>query len=481
MLKDAFAELVAECAHLGRLPKPIIVRPKGAGYEIVDGEHGWRAAVALDWPAVPCEIVDVDDFEARRETYKRNQHGSHHKVREGQLFRQMMTVRGLSRRDFAKNIGVSEGTIRNALLYDAAAALRNGYAFEQLTVRQVRAYLRLPRVLADAWLECGAELWALPDGSKTTRRESRAHQSSSLGEHEDDNLGTQHWFSWLAEARLLEFFPRCSNAPAFRKGMEQLEKWDCWERGWCVNGLTRSRLRPYTVHHFRAEWVVRESYMMDFALDANLDPSTTPPGFILSADEFAAVIQDAPIRGDDTSELFDSRLRAAIQAKSGRAPTRGRTQVLLQEIETLAPDYIKESRLPLHEQHAVWKTADGPLTTLTAGEIEGVRRKLARLERLDRRPGEDLAGAVGRAFSLASREKEARAQYEASTEAELAVLVARAFPLYDADTDSEAIATLAATLGGLTKVELIVLAQVAEKWVWEGAMVVLLRTLRDGG
>src|SRR5690606_29130015 len=80
MTDDEFAELVAEVRHLGRLPKPVVVRPNGDGYVIVDGEHGWRAAQEVGLPEITCEVIEVDDFEAMRQTYKRNQHGQHNPV-----------------------------------------------------------------------------------------------------------------------------------------------------------------------------------------------------------------------------------------------------------------------------------------------------------------------------------------------------------------------------------------------------------------
>ena len=118
MSDERFAELVEEVKHLGRLPKPVVVRTNGDGkYTIVDGEHGWRAAREAGLSEVAAEVVEADDFEARRQTYKRNQHGEHDPVLLGRMFRQMMDERGLSQRALAKKIAVSEGTIRNALLY----------------------------------------------------------------------------------------------------------------------------------------------------------------------------------------------------------------------------------------------------------------------------------------------------------------------------------------------------------------------------
>src|SRR5262245_31921214 len=86
MEPDEFQELLTEVNHLGRLPKPVVVRPNGEGYLIVDGEHGWRAAKAAGLPSVPCEVIDADDFEAMRQTYKRNQHGTHHPALLGRMF-----------------------------------------------------------------------------------------------------------------------------------------------------------------------------------------------------------------------------------------------------------------------------------------------------------------------------------------------------------------------------------------------------------
>jgi ParB/RepB/Spo0J family partition protein len=227
MTDDEFAELVTEVRHLGRLPKPIIVRPRGPRYVIVDGEHGWRAATEAGVSEVSCEIAQVDDFEAMRQTYKRNQHGTHRPVRLGQMFRRMMAERALSQRALAKDIDVSDGTIRNALDYAAAADhLRNSYAGGQghvadgyvedqisgLSVREVRAYLQLPDALRRPWLESGADLKTV-DGCQ------------------------------YLDPTLLEWWPK---RVEFAKALRQVRQWAQWEYHWCVGGLTREQLRPYS-------------------------------------------------------------------------------------------------------------------------------------------------------------------------------------------------------------------------------------------
>ena len=170
MTREEFAELVEEVRHLGRLPKPVVVREVEGGYLIVDGEHGWRAACEVGQAEIPCEVIEADDFEAMRQTYKRNQHGTHDRVALGQMFRRMMDERSISNRQLAKEINVSEGTIRNGLLFAEAAELRNRYAlsrsnqdwraesdwyFKDVTVRQARLYTALPEAIRDRWLNAG--------------------------------------------------------------------------------------------------------------------------------------------------------------------------------------------------------------------------------------------------------------------------------------------------------------------------------------
>lgn len=166
-----FAELVAEVRHLGRLPKPVIARRDCDGLVIVDGEHGWRAACEVGLDVIPVEIIEADDFEAMRQTYKRNQHGTHDPVRLGQMFRAMLDQRELSVRALAKEIEVCDGTIRNALAYADAAALRNSYAFSKLSIRQVRAYLQLPAPIRDWWVDAEADLKAFKAALEPVTRE----------------------------------------------------------------------------------------------------------------------------------------------------------------------------------------------------------------------------------------------------------------------------------------------------------------------
>jgi ParB-like chromosome segregation protein Spo0J len=184
MSDEEFGEYLAEVRRLGRLPKPIVVRQNGeCHYDIVDGEYALRAAKEVGLEDVPCEVIDADEFEARRQCLKRNQHGRTNPVRLGRMFREMMDLRKLSLRELEQEIKPSEGTIRNALLFAEGAELRNRYAPEgaedkiaRLTVKQVRAYVNLPESERDRWLDDGADLAAIqasgPGGASQDKPEA---------------------------------------------------------------------------------------------------------------------------------------------------------------------------------------------------------------------------------------------------------------------------------------------------------------------
>jgi len=68
MTEEEFQGLKESIRNAGFLEEnPILARPNGDGaYEIVHGEHRWRAAKELGIKEVPCEVREIDDLEANR-------------------------------------------------------------------------------------------------------------------------------------------------------------------------------------------------------------------------------------------------------------------------------------------------------------------------------------------------------------------------------------------------------------------------------
>jgi ParB/RepB/Spo0J family partition protein len=459
MTTEQMAELVAEVRHLGRLPKPVIVRPNGAGYVIVDGEHGWRAAQTVGLTDVPCEIVEVDEFEARRQTFKRNQHGTHNPLRLGQMFQQMMADRSLSQRALAAEIEVSEGTVRNALVYAEAATLRNGYAaapreappVETLSVRQVRAYVKLPPGIGHLWLDCGADLAAL-FGQSDLDGIDRALKG--------DHIRHSFDYSWLETKGLIPYVHGNKYA-GFTRAIKQMREWANWESRYCRHGLTIDMVRPYTEHYFRHAWAVREPFLMDRALSLVLNPDTRPPSFRLTPTEFAATLQppDSDVEGD-SGEKFYERLQLTVVTKTGYLPQTSfdvQHKLLRAEVEATAPDYIRASGLRLEMKAALWNASlewDDSGQAVTPEDLETAKRALASLSTLNRQHDESPDEAVKRHLHAHLRRTRLVEAHSLLTELEMANALARQLALYDEDKDRAAILRVVETLMRLTKGEL---------------------------
>jgi ParB-like chromosome segregation protein Spo0J/DNA-binding XRE family transcriptional regulator len=164
---DQRAQLVAEVKWLGKLLKPAVCREDDGQLVIIDGEHNWRAALEAGLSEIPVEILELQaedetrtnfaDFEARRQTFVRNLSGTWHKVRLGRMFVEMLnTLRVSSNRELAQFLGISEGTVRNMILYNTAARMCAGRencpdedAIAAMGVRQVRELIARLEGLAD--------------------------------------------------------------------------------------------------------------------------------------------------------------------------------------------------------------------------------------------------------------------------------------------------------------------------------------------
>ncbi len=352
MSDEEFAELVAEVRHLGRLPKPVVVRRKGDGWEIVDGEHSWRAAQETGLTDVPCEVIDADDFESMRQTYKRNQHGTHDSVRLGRMFRQMTEARGLSQRALAKEINVSEGTVRNAMVYAEAAHLRNGYArasepeaqgaeareIAELSVREARAYVALPAHVRDIWLDSGAELKSLWQATQVTVKDLEGKQQRY---DLSDTTDRDSWAELVEVGLAVGLRPEAFVASARRAFQMLFWRLDIAD---VVPGVD-AYIQPVAELGLDVEWL---DYIPSRVIDGDVQ-------FILTPERWVALLRGGVDRSDDPTEqkaIILASLRTELR-KAGIA-LEDVTDPRIAEVMTIvrgAPDFIEQADLSLEEKY----------------------------------------------------------------------------------------------------------------------------------
>jgi len=414
MTDSEFAEFVAEIKHLGRLPKPIVVRPGNDDeFIIIDGEHALKAAEAVGLAEADCEVIIVDDFEAMRQTYKRNQHGTHNKILLGQMFQRMAKERGLSLRNLAKEVEVSDGTIRNTFEYTKAVKVRNSYAgkgdgedtegkIAGLSLRQVKYYNRLPEEIANLWLDSGL------DGCLDILTLWRAFYNPKIkNEKEADRLKEYNWptpeeylFSKskeLADTGLLQYAKRVWNSDSFVAAIKQVEDWTKWENGYFfhfgdIEWYSREEFRKYARYYYEKIWPFSgDCCRMEYALNILIEPGTesSPARFRLTPEEFDAVVKQMAQYSKEAGNVinvdtFREYFSLAIYEKTGKKVDTKcdvRTQFMKAEIERGAPDYIRESALAfVADKYVLWKTVEelqkeNPEDTAT---IEQIAHELAK-------------------------------------------------------------------------------------------------------
>lgn len=85
MTERTFNHLKKEYKRVGFL-QPILARPIGDYYEIIDGEHRWKAAKLLGLDTIPAVIVELTDEQAKITTLNMNSiKGSNNPIKYAEL------------------------------------------------------------------------------------------------------------------------------------------------------------------------------------------------------------------------------------------------------------------------------------------------------------------------------------------------------------------------------------------------------------
>jgi len=137
----------------------ISVRPTGDGrYQIINGEHRWKAALELGWKEIRCEVLSVTESEAKAINYRQNrERGTIDPFKEAELFKSELEA-GMTQKDIAAKYMVDKSTVSHRL------------SIFRITPEVKK---KLPRDVTVSQLEVIAQL--PPEGQKEVAKEAFAY------------------------------------------------------------------------------------------------------------------------------------------------------------------------------------------------------------------------------------------------------------------------------------------------------------------
>jgi ParB family chromosome partitioning protein len=165
--------------------QPLVVRPRGAQYEILVGERRWRAAQQAGLVRVPAIVREASDAEALELALVENLlREDLNPLEAAQAYQRLLTEFGWTQEELARRLGKDRSSVTNALrLLRLPAPIQEDLRAGRLTMGHARALLGLPsptaqlrlrqRILAQDWsvraTEAGVQA-RRPGRSKPRRR-----------------------------------------------------------------------------------------------------------------------------------------------------------------------------------------------------------------------------------------------------------------------------------------------------------------------
>ena len=171
----ALDELAASIASRGVI-QPILVRPRGDGWQIVAGERRWRAAQRAHLHDIPAIVREFDDAETLEVALLENiQREDLNAIEEAEGYRRLIAEYGHTQEALGRLVHKSRSHVTNLLrLLDLPARVRGMVADGSLTMGHARAIAAAPdpAALADEVIARGLSVRdaeALARGAKPKR------------------------------------------------------------------------------------------------------------------------------------------------------------------------------------------------------------------------------------------------------------------------------------------------------------------------
>lgn len=156
---EAALDELAESIRTRGVIQPIVVRPNGAGYQIVAGERRWRAAQRAQLHEVPVIIRDFSEAETLEVALIENiQREDLNAIEEAEAYKRLIQDYGHTQEALGRLVAKSRSHVANLLrLLDLPEKIRGAVAEGALTMGHARALITAadPELLAREVIEKG--------------------------------------------------------------------------------------------------------------------------------------------------------------------------------------------------------------------------------------------------------------------------------------------------------------------------------------
>lgn len=140
----SFFEMVESVRKFGVI-QPIVVQPKGLGYEIVAGERRWRAAKEAGLKSIPAVIKRLEGPESLEIALIENLHREDlNAIEEARAYKTIIEKFNITQEELAKKIGKSRVAVTNTLrLLELPEEVKEAIVAGNLSAGHARALLGL--------------------------------------------------------------------------------------------------------------------------------------------------------------------------------------------------------------------------------------------------------------------------------------------------------------------------------------------------
>jgi ParB family transcriptional regulator, chromosome partitioning protein len=190
MFKEEELQDLASSLRQHGIVQPVVVRPRGADFEIIAGERRWRAAQLAGLVEIPVIVRDVDDRTALEIAIVENvQRSDLNPLEEALGYEQLIAEHGYTQNDLGEIIGKSRSHVANSLrLLKLPDPVRDMLAVGELSAGHARALVSTsdPALLAKTIVSKGM---SVRDAERLAQNDIKAQNEpqSALRAQEKDS------------------------------------------------------------------------------------------------------------------------------------------------------------------------------------------------------------------------------------------------------------------------------------------------------